>query len=137
KFSGLARYNLTAPQFVDFNAEDRTKLHGLLFLPPQTSTKKTPLLMNPYGGPGIQTILDRWDGNGLLFNNILLRDGIAVLSVDNRGMAGRGKKFASVIMHNFGEIELKDQLAALDQALSKFPQLDGSRLGWWGWSYGG
>jgi len=34
-------------------------------------------------------------------------------------------------------VELKDQLAAIDQALVKFPQLDGSRLGWWGWSYGG
>jgi dipeptidyl-peptidase-4 len=52
-------------------------------------------------------------------------------------MGARGKKFASVIMHNFGETELKDQLAALDQALTRFPQLDGTRLGWWGWSYGG
>jgi dipeptidyl-peptidase-4 len=93
--------------------------------------------MNPYGGPGIQTIRDRWDRNTLLFNEILVRDGIAVLSVDNRGMGARGKKFASVIMHNFGETELKDQLAALDQALTRFPQLDGTRLGWWGWSYGG
>jgi len=40
-------------------------------------------------------------------------------------------------MHNFGEVELKDQLSAIDQALKQFPQLDGSRLGWWGWSYGG
>jgi dipeptidyl-peptidase-4 len=40
-------------------------------------------------------------------------------------------------MHNFGEVELKDQMTAIDQALKKFPQLDGSRLGWWGWSYGG
>ncbi|HXB20706.1 MAG TPA: prolyl oligopeptidase family serine peptidase, partial [Candidatus Solibacter sp.] len=38
---------------------------------------------------------------------------------------------------NFGETELKDQLAALDQALTRFPQLDATRLGWWGWSYGG
>src|SRR5262249_61960072 len=73
----------------------------------------------------------------MLFNQILLRDGIAVLVVDNRGMGARGKKFAAALMHNFGEIELKDQLSAIDQALKKFPQLDGSRLGWWGWSYGG
>src|SRR5258708_27188153 len=52
-------------------------------------------------------------------------------------MGERGKKFASVVFHNFGETELKDQLASLDQALAKFPQLDASRLGWWGWSYGG
>jgi dipeptidyl-peptidase-4 len=131
------RYHLAAPQFVDFQAEDGTRLHGVLFLPPQSDGKKIPLLMNPYGGPAVQTIRDQWESNGLLFNNILMRDGIAVLSVDNRGMAGRGKKFASVVMHNFGETELKDQLAALDQVLSRFPQLDGTRLGWWGWSYGG
>jgi dipeptidyl-peptidase-4 len=137
KARGLESYKLAAPQFIDFKAEDGTSLHGLLFLPAQATGKKIPLLMNPYGGPGVQTIRDRWDSNTLLFNNILLRDGIAVLSVDNRGMAGRGKKFASVIMHNFGETELKDQLAALDQILARFPQLDGTRLGWWGWSYGG
>src|SRR5260370_30919874 len=73
----------------------------------------------------------------MLFNQLLMRDGFAVLQVDNRGMWARGQKFAAALMHNFGEVELKDQLAAIDQALKKFPQLDGSRLGWWGWSYGG
>ena len=137
KSNAAGTYKLDRPQFVDFRAEDGTILHGLLLLPPTASGKKIPLLMNPYGGPGIQTIRDEWDRNTLLFNNILMRDGIAVLSVDNRGMGGRGKKFASVVMHNFGETELKDQLAALDQALTRFPQLDATRLGWWGWSYGG
>jgi dipeptidyl-peptidase-4 len=66
-----------------------------------------------------------------------MRDGIAVLVVDNRGMGARGKKFAAALRHNLGEVELKDQLAAIDQVLQKFPQLDGNRLGWWGWSYGG
>jgi dipeptidyl-peptidase-4 len=137
KAKGVEAYNLTPPQFVDFQADDGTVLHGLLFLPFNTAGKKIPVLMNPYGGPGIQTIRDQWGGNGLLFNEILMRDGIAVLSVDNRGMAWRGKKFASVLMHNFGAVELKDQLAALDQALTRFPQLDSTRMGWWGWSYGG
>ncbi len=41
------------------------------------------------------------------------------------------------IKHNFGETELSDQMAAVKQALQQFPQLDGSRLGFWGWSYGG
>ncbi|HEV2960673.1 MAG TPA: DPP IV N-terminal domain-containing protein, partial [Candidatus Angelobacter sp.] len=50
KARGLDRYNLTAPQFVDFQAEDGTKLHGLLYLPAQSTGKKVPLLMNPYGG---------------------------------------------------------------------------------------
>ena len=129
--------NLIAPQFVDFKAEDGTVLRGLLYLPPDSAGKKIPLLNNPYGGPHGQSVQDKWGGAGFLFNQILMRDGIAVLVVDNRGMGARGKKFAAALIHNFGEIELKDQLASIDQALQKFPQLDGSRMGWWGWSYGG
>jgi len=130
-------YKLIPPQFVDFKAEDGTILHGQLFLPPASAGKKIPLLNNPYGGPHGQSVRDAWGGAGFLFNQILMRDGIAVLVVDNRGMGARGKKFATALMHNFGEVELKDQLAAIDQALERFPQLDGTRLGWWGWSYGG
>ena len=137
KSRSIDAYKLAKPEFVDFKAEDGTVLHGLLYLPPAPAGKKVPVLMNPYGGPHGQVVRDSWGGATLLFNEILLRDGIAVLQVDNRGTGNRGKKFASVLMHNFGEIELKDQLAALDQALAKYPQLDGSRIGWWGWSYGG
>jgi dipeptidyl-peptidase-4 len=129
--------NLIAPQFVDFKADDGTVLRGLLYLPPNSEGKKIPLLNNPYGGPHGQTVRDQWGGAGFLFNELLMHDGIAVLQVDNRGMGSRGKKFAAALIHNFGEIELKDQLGSIDQALQKFPQLDGSRMGWWGWSYGG
>lgn len=137
KSKSLDAYHLTPPQFVDFKADDGTVLHGIIYLPPNSAGKKIPLLNNPYGGPGVQSVRNTWGGTGMFFNEILLRDGIAVLQVDNRGMAGRGKKFAAVLRHHFGEVELKDQLAAIDQALQRFPQLDGSRLGWWGWSYGG
>ena len=130
-------YSLVSPQFIDFKAEDGTLLRGLLYLPPASAGTKVPLIMNPYGGPHAQTVQDAWGGAGLLFNQLLMRDGMAVLQVDNRGMGGRGKKFTAALLHNFGEVELKDQLAALDQALARFPQLDGSHLGWWGWSYGG
>jgi dipeptidyl-peptidase-4 len=133
----LDSFKLVPPQFVDFKAEDGTVLRGLLFLPPGSEGKKVPLLNNPYGGPHGQTVRDHWGSAGFLFNQLLMRDGIAVLQVDNRGMGARGKKFAAALMHNFGEVELKDQLASIDQALQRFPQLDGSRMGWWGWSYGG
>jgi dipeptidyl-peptidase 4 len=137
KSHSIDPYKLVAPQFVDFKAEDGTVLHGELFLPPNSEGKKIPLLNNPYGGPHGQSVRNAWGGANFLFNEILMRDGIAVLTVDNRGMGARGKKFAAVLRHNFGEVELKDQLASIDQALQKFPQLDGTRLGWWGWSYGG
>ncbi len=133
----LAGFHLIKPQFVDFTAEDGTVLHGEILLPLQTSGKKVPVLLNPYGGPGAQQVRNAWGGTTFLFHQLLAEDGIAILQVDNRGMAGRGQKFASALRHNFGEVELKDQLTALDQALKQFPQLDADRLGWWGWSYGG
>ena len=60
-----------------------------------------------------------------------------MLHVDNRGMANRGKAFALPIKHHFGPVERSDQLAAVKQALEQFPQLYSSRVGFWGWSYGG
>ena len=72
-----------------------------------------------------------------LFDQVLAQQGFAILKVDNRGMMGRGKAFAMAVKHNLGETEFNDQMAALKQALQQFPQLDGDRLGFWGWSYGG
>jgi len=134
----VASYEFVKPQFVDFTADDGTILHGELVMPGDASAdRKVPVLLNPYGGPGAQEVQDRWGAANFFFDQILARDGIAVLRVDNRGMGYRGKKFATALRHEFGKVELNDQLAALDQALNRFPQLDGNRLGWWGWSYGG
>ena len=68
---------------------------------------------------------------------MLAEHGYAVLHVDNRGMGGRGRDFAQAAYHNFGPVQFGDQMAALDQVLAKYPQLDAKRLGWWGWSWGG
>ncbi len=132
----LKDYRLLTPQFVDFKSDNGTLLRGLLLLPRAAAGTKIPLVMNPYGGPEAQTVKNAW-GASTLFDQILAREGIAVLKVDNRGMGGRGKQYAAAVRRNFGETELKDQLSALQQALDRFPQLDSTRLGWWGWSYGG
>ncbi len=134
-------YNLLTPKVVDFKAADgSTTLEGEILLPPpggpMISNGKVPLIVNPYGGPGAQTIRDFWIGYDL-FDQILARQGFAVLHVDNRGMANRGKAFALPVKHHLGPVELSDQLAAVKQALEQFPQLDSSRIGFWGWSYGG
>ncbi len=140
KSRSIEAYNLLAPKFVDFKAADGvTTLQGTILLPsggPMMADGKVPLIVNPYGGPGAQTIRNAWSG-GDLFDQVLARQGFAVLHVDNRGMANRGKAFALPIKHHFGPIELSDQVDCVKQALQQFPQLDGSRLGFWGWSYGG
>jgi dipeptidyl-peptidase-4 len=135
------QYNLPAPKKVEFTAADgTTKLLGTILLPtggPMMANGKAPLIVNPYGGPGAQTVRDAWGGTNYYFDCILARQGFAILRVDNRGMANRGKAFAASLRHNFGENEFKDQIASVKQALQQFPQLDSNRLGFWGWSYGG
>ncbi len=132
----LAAYQLIFPRFVEFKAEDGTVLDGTLLIPPN-ATGKVPLIMNPYGGPHEQRVRDVWTATDILFRNVLARHGFATLVVDNRGMGGRGRRFATALRHHMGTLEIKDQLAALDQALVQFPQLDRERVGFWGWSYGG
>jgi len=131
----IAEYGLRAPKFLEFKAEDGTTLYGRLLLPPDAPAGgKIPLIVDIYGGPAGQTVL-KVPTNP--FDELLARKGFAIFSVDNRGTPGRDRKFQTAIRHEFGAIELKDQLAALDQLFAQYPQLDKDRMGMWGWSNGG
>jgi dipeptidyl-peptidase-4 len=130
-----AEYGLRAPKFLEFKAEDGTTLYGRLLLPPDAPTGgKIPVIVNIYGGPAAQTVLKDPTNP---FDEILARRGFAIFSVDNRGTPGRDRKFQTTIRHEFGAIELKDQLTALDQLFDQYPQLDKDRIAIWGWSNGG
>jgi len=130
----IAEYGLRDPQFLEFKADDGTTLYGRLLLPAESPSGKIPVIVNIYGGPAGQTVRK---GTPDAFDEILSRKGFAIFSVDNRGTPGRDKKFQTAIRHEFGAVELKDQLTALDQLLERFPQLDKDRIGIWGWSNGG
>jgi dipeptidyl-peptidase-4 len=94
-------------------------------------------LIEVYGGPAGQLVRDEWGGQGEFFHQILAQKGIAIFTVDNRGTPNRGLKFSTAIRHEFGAIELGDQLAALHQLESQYPQIDKDRVAIWGWSNGG
>ena len=131
-------YKLMAPRQLTLKASDGTTLYASLMLPPgEHANGSVPLINNPYGGPHAQTVENSWGGRTTLFDQVLAEHGFAVLHVDNRGMGGRGRDFAQAAYHNFGPIQLEDQLGAIDQVLTQFPELDRKRLGWWGWSWGG
>jgi dipeptidyl-peptidase-4 len=133
----LEPYHIRAPEQFEVKAHDGTILYATLLLPEgAASPAGVPLIVNPYGGPHEQTVANRW-GNGLLFDELLAQHGFAVLHADNRGMGGRGRAFAQAAYHNFGPLQLEDQLTVVDAALAQYPQLDRKRLGWWGWSWGG
>jgi dipeptidyl-peptidase-4 len=139
----LEAYRLHAPEQLEVKAHDGTTLYATLLLPDGATTAggaispaTIPLIVNPYGGPVPQEVANKWD-DGLLFDELLAQHGFAVLHADNHGGGMRGRDFAQAAYHNFGPIQLEDQLTVMDAALDKYPQLDKKRLGWWGWSWGG
>ena len=133
----LDAYKLRPPEQLEVKAHDGVTLYATLLLPEGSRNPGTvPLIVNPYGGPHDQEVVNEWK-SGLLFDELLAQHGFAVLRADNRGMGGRGRAFAQAAYHNFGAVQLDDQLTVIDAALEKYPQLDPKRLGWWGWSWGG
>jgi dipeptidyl-peptidase 4 len=133
----LQSYHLHAPEMLKAKTGDGTTLNATLLLPEGSPANgSVPLIVNPYGGPGAQGVQNRWSDD-LLFDELLAQNGFAVLHAENRGMSGRGRAFAQAAYHNFGPVQLADQLTVVDEALKKYPQLDPKRLGWWGWSWGG
>ncbi|MBZ5547700.1 MAG: DPP IV N-terminal domain-containing protein [Acidobacteriia bacterium] len=134
----VAEYDLVAPKYLDFKADDGTPLYGYLMLPPNADpSQKIPLIVFVYGGPAGQTVMKAWGGTTTLFHQMLAKEGFAIFSLDNRGSPNRGKKFSASLRKQFGGIELNDQLTGLDQLYAQYPQLDRSRTGIWGWSNGG
>jgi len=133
----LEPYHLRAPQQFEVKAHDGSTLYATLLLPEgATDPASVPLIVNPYGGPGPQNVANRWTAS-LLFDELLAERGFAVLHADNRGTGMRGRDFAQAAWHNFGPVQLEDQLTVVDAVLGQNPQLDPKRLGWWGWSWGG
>jgi dipeptidyl-peptidase-4 len=118
-------------------ADGHTKIYATLTLPTgSTAAGSVPVILNPYGGPLPTTgVRDGWSSP--FFNELLAQHGFAVLTIDGRGSGGRGREFQQVSYRDFGPVQFSDQIAGLDQALAKYPQLDAKRVGWWGWSWGG
>jgi len=100
--------------------------------------KKYPVLFYVYGEPAGQTVLDRWGGSTYLWHLMLTQKGYIVMSVDNRGTpAPRGREWRKSIYGKIGIISSKDQVAAARQIIDRYPFVDSSRIGIWGWSGGG
>jgi dipeptidyl-peptidase-4 len=134
--SKVAALALPEPEFITVRAADGTALNGYMVKPTNFDpSRQYALLLYVYGGPGSQTVVDRWGGTRFLWHQMLAEDGILVASVDNRGTGARGREFKKVTYLNLGKHETDDQLAAARQ-LGDLPYVDAGRLGIWGWSYG-
>ncbi|MCX7769283.1 MAG: S9 family peptidase [Flavobacteriales bacterium] len=125
------------PELFSFTTSQNVTLHGWMIKPSGFNPKrKYPVLMYVYGGPGSQTVQNDYDGFNYLWFRMLAQMGYLVVSVDGRGTGGRGYEFRTCTYGRLGDLESTDQAEAA-RWLASLPYVDGSRIGIFGWSYGG
>ena len=124
-------------EFVKVPIDSGVTLNGYIMKPADfDSSKKYPILFQVYGGPGSQTVLDSWGGSQYLWHALLTQQGYLVASVDNRGTGARGRDWRKIIYGQLGVVETEDQAAAA-RTIGRWSYVDSTRIGIWGWSYGG
>ena len=133
----LAKYHLSPVEFLTITSHDGIALNCFMIKPPNfDSTRKYPVLVYTYGGPHAQVVMNSWGGNNFLWHQMMAQKGYIIFALDNRGSAGRGHLFEEPIHYRLGAQELSDQRDGVEW-LKGQPYVDGTRIGIWGWSYGG
>jgi len=125
-------------EFFRVDIGEGVQLDGWMIKPPDfDSSKRYPVLFYVYGEPWGQTVLDRWSSARGLWHQMLAQQGYIVASVDNRGTpAPKGRAWRKIIYRKMGIVNSADQAAATREII-KWPFIDSSRVGIWGWSGGG
>jgi len=128
----------TAPvEFFNFQTSEGVALNGWMIKPNNFKANfKYPVFMYLYGGPGSQEVMDRWKGQNYWWFQMLAQQGYIVACVDNRGTGGRGEEFKKMTYLQLGHYETIDQIEAA-KYLGGLDYTDESRIGIFGWSYGG
>ena len=133
-------YDMGQKEFFIFTTPE-TKLCGWMVKPKNFDpSKKYPVIMYQYGGPGNQQVKNAWNigmsGNGAILEQYLCQQGYICVCVDNRGTGGRGAEFEKCTYLRLGELESRDQVETAIW-LGQQSYVDKNRIGIWGWSYGG
>jgi len=135
----LAALDIRPTEFFRIDIGVGVELDGWVMKPPDFDpSRRYPVLFYVYGMPAGQTVLDRWGGDRHLFHYLLTQRGYVVMSVDNRGTpAPRGRDFRRIIYLRHGVLPARDQAAAVRALEARWPWMDPSRIGIYGWSGGG
>ena len=137
----LQDIEMPTKEFFSFTTSEGVTLNGWMMKPPHFDhTKKHPVIMFQYSGPGSQQVVNAWSfgsmGQGGMFDIYLAQQGFIVACTDGRGTGGRGAEFEKCTYLQLGELEARDQVETA-LWLAKQPYADPDNIGIWGWSYGG
>ncbi|HEY7403783.1 MAG TPA: DPP IV N-terminal domain-containing protein [Candidatus Angelobacter sp.] len=135
----IAQFLAPPAEFFKVDAGDGVVVDGWMIKPPNFDpSKKYPVLVQIYGEPAAQTVLDRWGGNGTLFHRYVASLGYLVVSFDNSGTpAPRGRAWRKAIYGAVGVLSSRQQAQAI-RSLGKMDAfVDLDRIAVWGWSGGG
>ena len=136
----VERFRTLAPPtpFEVTAADGATTLHGVAYVPDERvhGPPPYPCVVSVYGGPHAQTVQDAWHLTTDIRAQSYRSRGFVVLKLDNRGSARRGQRFERAICGNLGAVEVEDQARGVDH-LVRCGVVDPTRVGIFGWSYGG
>jgi dipeptidyl-peptidase-4 len=132
----LKNYRLSTKEFYTIKHDGITNYAWIMKPVNFDSTKKHPVFIHVYGGPGHNTVVNGWGGNDYMFHQFLTQKGYIVVSVDPRGTLYNGVAHKKATYLQMGKLELEDFIATVKDLKTK-TYVDSNRIGIQGWSYGG
>ena len=133
----LRQYRLGKTELMQVRTRDGFVMEAMMIRPPDFDpSKKYPVMQFTYGGPHAPQVKNSWGGSTYMWHQLLAQKGYIIWVCDNRTASGKGAESAWPVYKNFGTLELQDIEDGLSY-LKTQPYVDASRIGIWGWSYGG
>jgi dipeptidyl-peptidase-4 len=133
----LKKYNLPAKEFFELTTDKGNKLNAWMIKPKDFDVnKKYPVFMYQYSGPGSQQVAKDWIDTNDLWFMMLSQQGYITVCVDGRGTGFKGAEFKKITQKQLGKLEVEDQIDAA-KVIGNYSYVDKTRIGIFGWSYGG
>jgi len=137
KVDALKNYKLGTTELMQVKTRDGFVMDAMMIKPPDFDPKKKyPVMTFTYSGPHAPQVRNAWGSTTYLWHQLLAQKGYIMWVCDNRTASGKGAESTWPVYKNFGELELRDLEDGVSWLKSQ-SYVDGSRIGIWGWSYGG
>jgi len=134
--NALSAYKTSQKEFATINVNGNNLNMWIIKPANFDATKQHPLFMAQYSGPGSQSVANKWNSANDYWYQLLAQKGYVIACVDGRGTGLKGADFKKITQNELGKFEVEDQIEAA-KILGQRTYIDASRIGIWGWSYGG